>query len=137
MLNIIRSSISTAINAILREFEISCDPSFVTMSRTSWSTVNQVSGQSPYTDELVKSAEQLVVVIRPLVEQKKYLKNFFDKACRSAFIFHSFTAGQYSPTAYSVILVKFTNSLVKSRPLKEIGAEQVIVLVSRDSFIST
>lgn len=25
----------------------------------------------------------------------------------------------------SVILVKFTNSLVKSRPLKEIGAEQV------------
>ena len=76
------SSISTAINAILREFETSCDPSFVTMSRTSWSTVNQVSGQSPYTDELVKTAEQLVVVIKPLVEQKKYLKNFFDKACR-------------------------------------------------------
>ena len=83
-----KSSISTAINAILREFEISCDPSFVTMSRTSWSTVNQVSGPSPYTDELVKSAEQLVVVIKPLVEQKKYLKNFFDKACRSVFILH-------------------------------------------------
>jgi hypothetical protein len=82
--NIIQSSISTAINAILREFETSCDPSFATLSRTSWSTVNQVSGQSPYTDELVKSAEQLVVVIKPLVEQKKYLKNFFDKACRSA-----------------------------------------------------
>jgi hypothetical protein len=44
--------------------------------------VNQVSGQSPYTDELIKAAEQVVVVIKPLVEQKKYLKNFFDKACR-------------------------------------------------------
>ena len=78
---------------------MSCDLSFVTMSRTSWSTVNQVSGPSPYTDELVKSAEQLVVVIKPLVEQKKYLKNFFDKACRSVFMLHPFMARQYSPTA--------------------------------------
>ena len=92
--------------------------------------MNQVSGQSPYTDELVKSAEQLVVVIKPLVEQKKYLKNFFDKACRLAFIY-LFITKQYSPTARSVILVKFTNSLVRSRPLKEIGAEQVITLVLR------
>ena len=52
------------------------------MSRTSWSTVNQVSGQSPYADELVKAAEQVGVVIKPLIEQKKYLRNFFDKACR-------------------------------------------------------
>ncbi|KAF8800212.1 hypothetical protein BYT27DRAFT_7200395 [Phlegmacium glaucopus] len=102
------SAISTAINAILREFESNCDPSFVAMSKTSWSTVNQVSGQSPYADELVKAAEQLVAVIKPLIEQKKYLRNFFDKAC-------------------SVILVKFTNSLVRSRPLKEIGAEQLLI----------
>jgi len=67
---------------MLKEFETNCDPSFVAMSRTSWSTVNQVSGQSPYADELVKAAEQLVVVIKPLIEQKKYLRNFFDKACR-------------------------------------------------------
>lgn len=122
-----KSSISTAINAILREFEISCDSSFVTMSRTSWSTVNQVSGPSPYTDELVKSAEQLVVVIKPLVEQKKYLKNFFDKACRSVFILAFIRLWLDDiHLLRSVILVKFTNSLVRSRPLKEIGAEQVI-----------
>ena len=48
-----------------------------------YTAVNQDSGQSPYTDELVKSAERLV-----LVEQKKYLNNFFDKARRSAFIIH-------------------------------------------------
>ncbi|KAJ3505368.1 hypothetical protein NLJ89_g7457 [Agrocybe chaxingu] len=102
------SSISTAINIILREFETNCEPAFAALSRTSWPTVNQVSGQSPYTTDLVKAADQVVETIKPLVEQKKYLRNFFDKAS-------------------SVILVKFTNSLVRSRPLKEIGAEQLLI----------
>ncbi|KJA27598.1 hypothetical protein HYPSUDRAFT_34704 [Hypholoma sublateritium FD-334 SS-4] len=102
------SAISTAINVILREFENVCDPSFITLGRTSWSTVNQVSGPSPYTGDLVKAAEQVVDYIKPLIEQKKYLRNLFDKAS-------------------SIILVKFTNSLVRSRPLKEIGAEQLLI----------
>ncbi|KAH9484873.1 Vacuolar protein sorting-associated protein 53-like protein [Psilocybe cubensis] len=102
------SSISTAINVILREFEANCDPSFTTLSRMSWSSINQVSGPSPYTGELVKSAEQVVEYIKPRIEQKKYLRNIFDKAS-------------------SIILVKFTNSLVRSRPLKEIGAEQLLI----------
>ncbi|KAF8187487.1 Vps53-like protein [Pholiota molesta] len=102
------SAISTGINVILREFESGCDASFITLGRTSWSTVNQVSGPSPYTSELVKAAEQVIESIKPLIEQKKYLRNLFDKAS-------------------SIILVKFTNSLVRSRPLKEIGAEQLLI----------
>ncbi|KAF9523511.1 Vps53-like protein [Crepidotus variabilis] len=102
------TSISTAINVLLREFETNCDPAFTALTRTSWSAVNQVSGQSPCTNDLVKAAEQVVELIKPLIEQKKYLRNFFDKAS-------------------SVILVKFTNSLVRSRPLKEIGAEQLLI----------
>ncbi|KIM45519.1 hypothetical protein M413DRAFT_442185 [Hebeloma cylindrosporum] len=102
------SAISTAINVILREFENNVDPSFITLSRTSWPTINQVSGPSPYTGELVKCAEQVIELIKPLIEQKKYLRNLFDKAS-------------------SIILVKFTNSLVRSRPLKEIGAEQLLI----------
>jgi vacuolar protein sorting-associated protein 53 len=61
---------------------MACDAPFTTLGRTSWSTVNQVSGPSPYTDEFVKAAEQVVDLIKPLVEQKKYLRNFYDKACR-------------------------------------------------------
>ena len=38
---------------------------------------------------------------------------------------HQLRSIELIPTS-SVILVKFTNSLVRSRPLKEIGAEQVI-----------
>ncbi|KAG2016360.1 hypothetical protein CC2G_009531 [Coprinopsis cinerea AmutBmut pab1-1] len=102
------STISTAIGVQLREFEVACDPPFITLGRTSWSSLNQVTGQSPYTDEFVKAAEQVVELIKPLVEQKKYMRNFLDKAC-------------------SLILVKFTNALVRSRPLKEIGAEQLLI----------
>jgi hypothetical protein len=76
------SAISTAINVILREFETNCEPAFNALGRISWSNVSQVSGQSPYTADLVKAADLVVELIRPLVEQKKYLRNFFDKASR-------------------------------------------------------
>lgn len=102
------SVISSAIVVQLRELELACEPAFSTMSRTAWNTLSQVVGQSPYTLELVKVAEQVADTIRPHVEQKKYLRNFFDKAC-------------------SFILAKFTNALVKSRPLKETGAEQLLI----------
>lgn len=52
------------------------------MARTSWATLNQVSGQSAYAGELVNAAEQVIEIIKPLVEQKKYLRNLLDKACR-------------------------------------------------------
>lgn len=101
-------TISSAIAVQLRELEVVCDPPFNTLSRTSWSTINQVSGPSAYTGDLVKVVEQVAELMKPLIEQKKYLRNFFDKAC-------------------SLVLVKFTNSAVRSRPLKEIGAEQLLI----------
>ena len=79
---LVTSTISTAIGVQLREFEMACDAPFNTLGRTSWATVSQVSGPSPYTDEFEKSADQVVNAIKPLVEQKKYLRNFYDKACR-------------------------------------------------------
>ncbi|KAL0581905.1 Vacuolar protein sorting-associated protein 53 [Marasmius crinis-equi] len=102
------SVISSAIGVQLRELESASDPAFITMQRSPWATLSQVSGPSPYTDELIRTVEQVAEVIRSTVEQKKYLRNFFDKAC-------------------SLLVAKFTNSLVKSRPLKEIGAEQLLI----------
>lgn len=102
------SVISAAIIIQLRELESACDAAFVTMARTSWTASSQVSGQSAYAGDLVNAAEKVIEVIKPLVEQKKYLRNLFDKAC-------------------GLILGKFTNAIVKSRPLKEIGAEQLLI----------
>ncbi|KAG5651871.1 hypothetical protein H0H81_007118 [Sphagnurus paluster] len=102
------SVISAAIVIQLRELENACDAAFATMARTMWAASSQVSGQSAYAGELVSAAEQVIEIVKPLVEQKKYLRNLFDKAC-------------------SLILAKFTNAIVKSRPLKEIGAEQLLI----------
>lgn len=84
--NLFSSAISTAIGALVREIEAICDPAFQTMARTAWPNVNQVSGQSAYAGELVNAAEQVVDALKPLVEQKKYLRNFLDKSCRFVFI---------------------------------------------------
>ncbi|RDB16847.1 Vacuolar protein sorting-associated protein 53 [Hypsizygus marmoreus] len=102
------SVISAAIVIQLRELESACDAAFSTMARTSWTSLSQVSGQSAYAGDLVNAAEQVIETIKPLVEQKKYLRNLFDKAC-------------------GLILGKFTNAIVRSRPLKEIGAEQLLI----------
>jgi len=48
----------------------------------SWEKLNQVTGQSSYVDDLVQAVESFSGTIKPLIEQKKYLRNFFDKACR-------------------------------------------------------
>ena len=67
---------------MLKELENACEPAFNTMSRISWSVLNLVSGQSPYINDLVQAVEQVVETIKPLIDQKKYLRNFFDKAAR-------------------------------------------------------
>lgn len=74
--------VSAAIVIQLRELETACDAAFATMARTTWTATNQVSGQSAYAGDLVSAAEQVIETVKPLVEQKKYLRNLFDKACR-------------------------------------------------------
>ena len=92
--------------------------------------MNQVSGQSAYTGELVNSVEQVIELVKPLVEQKKYLRNLFDKTCRSVvflllLLYDILLVPPSDTFRVSLLLAKFTNALVKSRPLGEIGAEQV------------
>lgn len=58
----------------------------MTMSRVNWSTVNQVTGHSPYVNDLVETVSLVFESIKLLVEEKKYLRNFLDKAWRSAFL---------------------------------------------------
>jgi len=78
------SVISSAILVLLRELEASIEQPLLTMQRTSWTTVDTVSGESAYIGELVLAVEEVVSVVRDHIEQKKYLRNFFDKASRLA-----------------------------------------------------
>jgi vacuolar protein sorting-associated protein 53 len=98
---------------------------FSTMARTSWVTISQVSGPSAYVADLESGMQSVVGIIEPRVEQKKYLRNFFDKCARRAF--PPSHVKQQLDVLCSLMLARFTNALIKSRPLKEIGAEQVSV----------
>ncbi|KAI6131588.1 Vps53-like protein [Pisolithus croceorrhizus] len=102
------SVISGAINCQLRELETACEGAFTALSRVNWSVPNQVTGYSAYVDDLVKVIEQVADQIKHLVEQKKFVRNLLDKAC-------------------GLVLTRFTNALIKSRPLREIGAEQLLI----------
>jgi len=102
------SVISSSITTLLRELESTSEPSFGVMARTAWPTLSQVSGPSAYVAELITAVEGVIDAIKPLVEQKKYLRNLFDKAS-------------------SLVLTKFTNTMVKSKPLKDIGAEKLLI----------
>lgn len=119
------STISAAIGVILRELEAACDPACSLMSRTAWSTQKSVSGQSPYVDDLARAVEQLVEAVKPLVEQKKYLRNLMDKVAKCVVL--PLRGKHCTEFTHSVVLSKFTNALVKSRPLKEVGAEQLLI----------
>jgi len=76
------SVISTAILILLRELESATDGPLLSMQRTSWTTLENVSGESAYISELVQGVEGVVTIVRDHIEQKKYLRNFYDKAAR-------------------------------------------------------
>lgn len=105
----ITSVVSAAINVQIRSFEFTCEPVFGAVARMSWASVNQVTGPSHYVEDLAQAAEGMVETIKSRVEQKRYLRNFFDKAS-------------------SLVWAKLTTALVRSRPLLEKGAEQVSIL---------
>jgi vacuolar protein sorting-associated protein 53 len=71
---------SAAILVLLRELENACESALVVLSRTSWANHNHVTGPSPFVEDLVNAVESFSEMIRPLVEGKKYHRNFFDKA---------------------------------------------------------
>ena len=54
----------------------------MSLTRTTWINHELVTGQSPYIGDLVRALESITEAIVPLVESKKYLRNFFDKASR-------------------------------------------------------
>ncbi|WVW84018.1 hypothetical protein I302_106045 [Kwoniella bestiolae CBS 10118] len=100
--------ISSCINTILRELETTCDPAFAAILKTPWMHLENVSGRSAYIVDLVGSIKQVAEVVRSRVEGKKYIRNFADKAV-------------------GVVITRFTQSVIKSRPLKKIGAEQILL----------
>lgn len=102
------SCMATCITNLLRELETACDPAFAAILKTPWRDLENVSGRSAYVVDLVSSIKEVAECVRTRIESKKYIRNFADK-----------TVG--------LVITRFTQSVVKSRPLRKIGAEQILL----------
>ena len=72
--------VSAAILCLVRELEIACETSFDAIMKTSWQSITTVTGPSSYIHGLTKSVESVVSTVQASIEQKKYFRNFLDKA---------------------------------------------------------
>jgi hypothetical protein len=77
--------ISSSITQVLRELEATVEPFLLTMSRTTWTILESVSGQQAHVIEMVAAVDSFVEVTKLQLEQKKYLRNFSDKAATFVF----------------------------------------------------
>jgi len=120
---------SAALLAILRELEFTAEPCFASMARSPWRDAEYVSSESVYVGELTRALETVVGVVREGVEQKKYVRSACDKIVGCVALSlgllkrESFT--DRSMRVHRLVLAKFTQTIVKTRPITQTGAEQV------------
>lgn len=74
------SIIFTAISSLLKELEAILDGPLLSLQRMPWTALETVSGESLYVANLAQAVQDMVNVVQERVEQKKYLRIFFDKA---------------------------------------------------------
>ncbi|CDZ98316.1 Late Golgi protein sorting complex, subunit Vps53 [Phaffia rhodozyma] len=103
------SVITTSLLSLLREVETTIDPITSQIARLpSWNTMENVSGPSNYVQDLCNAVDDVGDVVREGLEGKKYLRNFCDKAV-------------------GVVMIRLVAAVVRSRPIKKIGAEQLLL----------
>lgn len=85
------------------------EPALASMLKTQWGSLANVSGESPYIADLVKSIDLVVGNVRGRVEQKKYLRNFYDKAARCG---HGGIPGQPYPKFVTTSKILWPSSVL-------------------------
>ncbi|QRW21214.1 vacuolar protein sorting-associated protein 53 [Rhizoctonia solani] len=102
------SVISTCLTLLLRELDNTTDPSFQTLLKFNWGSIDTVTGPSAWVEELGTATASVSQVIHDKIEPKKYVRSFCDRASNA-------------------LVTRFTNALVKSRPIKGLGGEQLLL----------
>ncbi|KAM0789531.1 hypothetical protein ACM66B_000346 [Microbotryomycetes sp. NB124-2] len=102
------TTISAALLAIVRELELTIEAPFNQMLKSPWKEAEFVSSESAYVAELTRDIVTVVGVVRDSVEQKKYVRSVCDKVV-------------------GLVLAKFTQTVVRCRPISQTGAEQILL----------
>ncbi|KAM0747619.1 hypothetical protein T439DRAFT_305380 [Meredithblackwellia eburnea MCA 4105] len=100
--------VSSSLLSLLHELELTIDGPFSQMIKSPWKEMEFVSSESVYVAELTRLVGLVVGVVRDNLEQKKYVRSVCDKVV-------------------GLVLAKFTQSIVRCRPIAKIGAEQILL----------
>ena len=104
-LTVANSALRTLGQMVQREWEYG----FRVMSNTNWATIEEVQDRSTYVPDLESALQNGAALILPKLEKEKYKRIFCDKLVEA-------------------FAIDFVQTLVKSRPISEAGAEQVCII---------
>ncbi|CAG8576657.1 10577_t:CDS:10, partial [Cetraspora pellucida] len=100
--------VTTSVRALIRGIESSYDPALVAMTKLPWSNLESVGDQSEYVTLFNRTMLSCVVGVHKDITNNRYFRTFCDKFVES-------------------FVIKFTNNLIKCKPISEIGAEQMLL----------
>jgi vacuolar protein sorting-associated protein 53 len=107
----------TAVLALVHMVEIACDPVWREMKNTNWSTMDGAGDQSSYVSELVRHVNEKTEEILTVLAKPQYARAFCDNLV------------EHLASAY-------INSIVQCRPISEVGAQQVRLLLTQTDYTS-
>ena len=97
---------SAAIRGLVRMVEADLEPAWREMRNTGWSKLQGVNDQSPYVAELLQRVNARSRVILAMLHKQQYARAFCDNLVE-------------------LLASTYTANLIQSRPISEVGAEQV------------
>lgn len=108
---------------------MSTEPAFTAMLRSPWKDASIVSTESHYVLDLVSAINRVADLVKTEIEHRKYFRNWCDKAVGYA---RSAPPRERADLlAYRLIVTRFTQAIVRARPISPIGAEQILLDLQR------
>ncbi|KAJ5688665.1 hypothetical protein N7462_003057 [Penicillium macrosclerotiorum] len=99
---------SAAVRGLVRQVEVTLEPSWREMRNTPWSKIEAVSDQSSYVSELLSRTKEKASEILQLLHKQQYARAFSDHLVE-------FMSSQ------------FINNVFQCKPVSETGAEQMLL----------
>lgn len=97
-----------SVRTLVRQTELSCEPSLREMRNVPWSKLDSVGDQSAYVPDMLKRISERVSEILGMLNKQQYSRAFLDQLV-------------------DAISSTFVANVVQCRPVSEIGAEQMLL----------
>lgn len=99
---------NAAVRSLVRKVEIQLEPTWRAMRNVGWARIETVGDQSPYVAEITTQLTEQVAEFMDIIHKQQYSRAFCDNVVE-------------------LLATAFTANTMQSKPISEIGAEQLLV----------